>query len=270
MDAFLKGFTGEVIHSRSYRSPDLFKGKRVLVIGGGISGKHIVYDVAKKAQSATISSSRPITEVDLYKGNAFNKVRAVMTRSAIRMKPTPSFSKLPVGGKVEFTDGTVDCYDAIILCTGYKNEFAFLSNEVLSHYEPIVRFTSRSNSSNTKSILPTNNTSSMPHSQYLWLYNSVFPIPLLEDSDSTTPTLAFIGLMDVIDASVFPVAEAQAKWFAKLLSASATLPPLEIMRSETQSWIEKVDVTYHPMSIISTTKYIQDVAKSCTKYGSEG
>ncbi len=51
-------FEGEEMHSFDYRSPDLFSGKRVLVVGGGNSGVDIACDAARHARSARISLRR--------------------------------------------------------------------------------------------------------------------------------------------------------------------------------------------------------------------
>jgi hypothetical protein len=51
-------FSGEVRHAVSYRSPDEFRGKRVLVVGGGNSGCDIACDAAETADAAFISLRR--------------------------------------------------------------------------------------------------------------------------------------------------------------------------------------------------------------------
>ncbi|KZE91561.1 flavin-containing monooxygenase [Microbacterium sp. TNHR37B] len=51
-------YTGEVRHSVEYRSPSLFAGKRVLVVGGGNSGCDIACDAARTADRAVISLRR--------------------------------------------------------------------------------------------------------------------------------------------------------------------------------------------------------------------
>jgi len=53
------GFTGgELLHSKSYKSPEQLKGKRVLVIGGGNSACDIAVEAARFAKSAHISMRR--------------------------------------------------------------------------------------------------------------------------------------------------------------------------------------------------------------------
>ncbi len=51
-------FEGTFMHSFSYRDPSLFKGKRVLIIGGGNSACDIACDAASSAKAAFISLRR--------------------------------------------------------------------------------------------------------------------------------------------------------------------------------------------------------------------
>ncbi|MDX9686912.1 flavin-containing monooxygenase [Halopseudomonas formosensis] len=51
-------FSGELMHSADYRSPEVFKGKRVLLVGCGNSGADIAVDAAHHAASVDISLRR--------------------------------------------------------------------------------------------------------------------------------------------------------------------------------------------------------------------
>lgn len=51
-------FTGELIHSKQYKSPEVLKGKRVLVIGGGNSACDIAVEAARFARASHISMRR--------------------------------------------------------------------------------------------------------------------------------------------------------------------------------------------------------------------
>lgn len=59
-------FTGESIHSFDYRSPDLFRGRRVLIVGAGNSGCDIACDAARNAERAFISVRRGYHFVPKY------------------------------------------------------------------------------------------------------------------------------------------------------------------------------------------------------------
>ncbi len=51
-------FTGETLHSAHYRTPDLFAGKRVLVVGGGNSGCDIAVEAAQFGERTWHSTRR--------------------------------------------------------------------------------------------------------------------------------------------------------------------------------------------------------------------
>lgn len=51
-------FSGELMHAADYRSPDIFRGKRVLIIGCGNSGADITVDAVHHARSVDMSVRR--------------------------------------------------------------------------------------------------------------------------------------------------------------------------------------------------------------------
>lgn len=51
-------FEGQTLHSADYRTPDVFAGRRVLVVGGGNSGCDIAVEAAQNAQRAWHSTRR--------------------------------------------------------------------------------------------------------------------------------------------------------------------------------------------------------------------
>jgi cation diffusion facilitator CzcD-associated flavoprotein CzcO len=51
-------FTGQSLHSAEYRTPDIFEGRRVLVVGGGNSGCDIAVEAAQHAEQAWHSTRR--------------------------------------------------------------------------------------------------------------------------------------------------------------------------------------------------------------------
>ena len=53
--AFAGELTGELMHTASYKSPEVFKGKRVLIIGAGNSGCDIAVDAVHQAASVDMS-----------------------------------------------------------------------------------------------------------------------------------------------------------------------------------------------------------------------
>ncbi len=50
----LEHFTGEVVHTQEYRSPERFRGKRVLVVGLAESGADVLREISEVAESCTL------------------------------------------------------------------------------------------------------------------------------------------------------------------------------------------------------------------------
>ncbi|MFP3435593.1 NAD(P)-binding domain-containing protein, partial [Paraburkholderia sp. SIMBA_061] len=48
-------FTGEIIHSKDYKTPEQLKGKRVLVIGGGNSGCDLAAEAGRVGAKSVLS-----------------------------------------------------------------------------------------------------------------------------------------------------------------------------------------------------------------------
>ena len=66
MPQFEGHFDGELLHTSAYKSADLFKGKRVLIVGAGNSGCDIAVDAVHHAQSIDISVRRGYYFVPKY------------------------------------------------------------------------------------------------------------------------------------------------------------------------------------------------------------
>lgn len=55
---FAGSFNGQIMHSRDYKSPEVLRGKRVLVVGAGNSGCDIAVEAAQHAEAAYLSMRR--------------------------------------------------------------------------------------------------------------------------------------------------------------------------------------------------------------------
>lgn len=109
----LECFLGDIIHSYHYRVPEPFRDKSVLVIGGGASGVDIVLDLAPVTSQLYFSHRTLCAVEEKFPSNIQHKpVVTQMTSTA-----------------ADFEDGSVCQVDIIIICTGYKYSFPFLSAE---------------------------------------------------------------------------------------------------------------------------------------------
>ncbi|KAK2084764.1 putative dimethylaniline monooxygenase [N-oxide-forming] 6 [Saguinus oedipus] len=203
---------GNYLHSRDYKDPEAFKGKRVLVIGLGNSGSDIAVELSHLAtQSDTvlyteiciafphqvIISTRggswvmswvwddgyPCDMVSLRKEPAFNdELPPHILCGTVSIKPSvKAFTET----SAVFEDGTVfEAINSIIFATGYDYSYPFLDETII------------------KSI-----------NNEVTLFKGIFP-RLMEK-----PTLAVIGFVQSLGAAI-PTADLQACWAAKVFASA--------------------------------------------------
>ncbi|OAL46948.1 flavin-containing monooxygenase [Pyrenochaeta sp. DS3sAY3a] len=112
-------FPGAISHSKYYRRPEDFAGKKVVVIGNSASGADISNQVAQYCQHPLLWSSKS--------QSLFSKSHGI---GDPRRRELPVITRFdPFTRGVEFADGTVeDNVDAIIFATGYFYSLPFLEN----------------------------------------------------------------------------------------------------------------------------------------------
>jgi len=145
-------FKGEIIHSANYYSADNFKGKNVFVIGAGNSGAQIIADLNGIANTFWITDKTPNILPENIDGRylfslATEYYRAKQSGGKLEYKgdlgdivQIPSVKKALQDGKLSFYPmfdeideegakwgNTRLNADWIILCTGFKSSFEYLS-----------------------------------------------------------------------------------------------------------------------------------------------
>jgi putative flavoprotein involved in K+ transport len=145
-------FQGVQLHSAYYRSPELFRGKKVLIIGGGNSGAQILAEVSEVAATTWVTLKEPKLLPDDIDGRylfefatrqykaklegqtiepvgSLGDVVAVATVKAARdrgvLQSRRPFKHFTAEG-VEWPDGTVENFDVVIWCTGFRPSLDFL------------------------------------------------------------------------------------------------------------------------------------------------
>ncbi|XP_060079338.1 LOW QUALITY PROTEIN: uncharacterized protein LOC132558757 [Ylistrum balloti] len=111
----IENFTGHVIHSRDYRTPEVYQRQRVLILGASFSGLDITFDLSKNA-------------AQIYIGHRKDKMQIKLPAN---VSERPDASHLDVGIKVVFLDGSETEVDSIIFCTGYSYDFPFLADDTI-------------------------------------------------------------------------------------------------------------------------------------------
>jgi putative flavoprotein involved in K+ transport len=148
-------FQGKKIHSANYNSPEVYRGKKVLIIGGGNSGAQILAEVSKVSKTTWVTQEEPIFLPDNVDG------RILFERATERWKASLEGRtiEIPKGGLgdivmvssvsearelgvlsskrpfVEFTkngviwqDGIHEEFDEVIWCTGFRASLGHLSS----------------------------------------------------------------------------------------------------------------------------------------------
>lgn len=117
-------FPGELCHSHNYREPSAYAGKRVVVLGASASGEDISRELATVAAEVHLSA-RSWQNPEWAKATEPIGPRRNLWRRA-------NLARLHADGRVEFVDGTSVEADAVMFCTGYKYQFDFLEDGIVS------------------------------------------------------------------------------------------------------------------------------------------
>lgn len=114
---YLARFPGRVVHSKTYRSPKAFAGKRVLVIGNSASG-HDVTDQLLRSGLASRPLYQSRRSASRWDGDA--------PPAGLVWKPV--IAAYAADGTIVFADGSTlgpDAVDVVVYATGYKASFPF-------------------------------------------------------------------------------------------------------------------------------------------------
>lgn len=150
----IESFQGDQIHSAFYQDADSYRGKRVLVVGGGNSGAQILAEVSKFAETIWVTRETPEflpDDVDgrylfniatqkyqaMLKGEkieeAYNLAKIVMVDSVKEARDRnilhskPPFTEIR-NNSVFWADGSEEKIDSIIWCTGFKSKLDHLAS----------------------------------------------------------------------------------------------------------------------------------------------
>lgn len=116
MKAWNEAYPGSILHSKFYRRPADYTGKKVIVVGNSASGVDIASQISTTCKLPLLQSQK--SESFLQPDQSPTKVE----------KPEIA-EYIPEGRRVRFTDGSVEeGVDAILYCTGYFYTFPFLES----------------------------------------------------------------------------------------------------------------------------------------------
>ncbi|KAI1498036.1 putative flavin dependent monooxygenase [Biscogniauxia marginata] len=116
LDEFDRMYPGCVSHSKFYRLPDQYEGKKVVIVGNSASGIDLSAQISTVCQKPIIVSEK-IKPVAVVEEKPWAKL-------------VPEIKEfLPAERAVKFSDGSLEKnIDAVVFCTGYFYSFPFLKS----------------------------------------------------------------------------------------------------------------------------------------------
>ena len=235
-------FDGTEIHAHDYRRPDVFAGKRVVVVGVGNSGMDIARDASDVAEATFLSARRGVHVL---------RKRVGPRRKPIDQLTVPNWLPWPLKQK------------AMELLRRYSGDVSKLGlpepDHRVGHAHPTVsdqiydRLAERA-------VIPKPAISELRGGRVLfadgteervdmivWATGYKITFPFFDDDFLAAPGndlplyrrtfhpeiagLYFIGLVQPFGA-IMPIAEEQGRWIADLLAGRYRLPPEEAMRAD--------------------------------------
>ncbi|XP_028936792.1 flavin-containing monooxygenase 5-like [Ornithorhynchus anatinus] len=263
LDSFpgIEKFRGRYFHSREYKSPEGFRGKRILVIGIGNSGADIAGELSRVAEQVYLSTRRGAWILHRVWEHGYPLDISFFTRvNHLLRKTLPSrlidshLEKIlnsrfnhahygllpqhsPLSQHPTVSDGLPDLIiSGKIVVKGNVEEFAetdavFEDGTREGPLDVVVFATGYAISFPfLEGVIPV-------RENQVSLYKLVFP-PALEK-----PTLAVIGLVQPLGI-VLPLTELQCRWAARVFKGLSRLPSTKIMTADIDKRKEAMEKRY--------------------------
>ncbi len=112
----IDNFKGEIMHSIAYDEPSIFRGKKVLCVGGRASGSDLAREISHYAEHVYLSDT---TCPSLTNGKPITEAKVSWVPRTTEVLPN---SRVSFGPTCEETPKV----DVMIFCSGYDYEFPFI------------------------------------------------------------------------------------------------------------------------------------------------
>ncbi|KAI1103242.1 FAD/NAD(P)-binding domain-containing protein [Jackrogersella minutella] len=193
--AFHAAHPGVISHSKLYRSPAPYRGKKVVVVGTGASGLDIASQIARACEPPLLLAAREEVADETLEHLGWDVVQVGQIKRFLVEERGVEFYTLGEEDGREVTGTRVEKdVDAVLFCTGYLSTFPFLT----TFSDPPLVTDGRKVHGLAKHFLHINH-----------------------------PTIAFPGLP--IKVIPFPLTESQGAVLARLWSNALPLPPRSVL-----------------------------------------
>nr|XP_054769781.1 flavin-containing monooxygenase 5-like [Lytechinus pictus] len=269
----LKDFTGRVLHTHDYLTPEGFENKRILIIGVGNSGCDAAVELSSPASQVYLSTRRGMWVLHrLFNGRIFfpqrifdvlpNSVKEKAFRSTVESRVDHKFLGIQPEHSLLAQHPTVN--DFLPNCI--VNGSVIIKPDVKRFTSTGVVFQDGTTEDLDVVILGTGYLFKFPfledsvikvEQNKLPLYKYVFPVNLQH------PTIAFLGYIQPIGA-INPISEIQARWATRVFKGLTKLPSSDQMKADMMSKEEAMAKRYissqrHTIQV-DFIKYMDEVA----------
>ncbi|XP_023594218.1 flavin-containing monooxygenase 2 [Trichechus manatus latirostris] len=284
----IEKFKGQYFHSRQYKHPEGFEGKRILTIGIGNSASDIAVELSKKAAQVFLSTRQGSWVLSHISGDGYpwdmlfhthfrSMLRNVLPRMVVKWMMEQQMNQW-------FNHENY----------GLKPQNKYLMKEpVLNDDLPsrllygAIKVKSRVKELTEASAIFEGGTMEEDIDVIVFATGYAFSFPFLEDSlvkvennmvslykyiyppHLEKPTLACMGLIQPL-GSIFPTVELQARWVTRVFKGLCTLPSESIMMADIIKRNEKrIDLFGESQSQILQTNYIDYLDELALEIGAK-
>ncbi|XP_032872041.1 dimethylaniline monooxygenase [N-oxide-forming] 5-like isoform X2 [Amblyraja radiata] len=263
LDSFpgITSFTGQYIHSKEYKDPQLFEGKNVVVIVIGNSGADLSVEISQTAKQVFLSTRRGSWVLNRvgsqgYPGDMVsNRRSAQLLKDLIPQSILKCFVERSLNKRFNHVNYGLQPGHSIFsqhpmvnddLPTRIISGRVLVKPNVKSFTETTAIFADGSVEEIDFVVFATGYTFSYPfldesvvkvEKNQVDLYKLVFPPAI------THPTLCIIGLMQPVGA-IMPLSELQARWATRVFKGDVKLPSTADMTTDTMEKKEKMSNRY--------------------------
>ncbi|KAF0877861.1 flavin-containing monooxygenase 5 [Crocuta crocuta] len=257
----IEKFKGQYFHSRDYKSPETFTGKRVIIIGIGNSGGDLAVEISHTAKQVFLSTRRGSWilnrvadygfPVDVLLTSRFKHVlQKILGQSSanyfLERKMNQRFDHEMFGLKPKHRALSQHPTVNDDLPNRIVSGLVKVKGNVKEFTETAAIFEDGSREDDIDAVIfATGYTFAFPFLEdsvqvvknKVSLYKKVFP-PNLEK-----PTLAIIGLIQPLGA-IMPISELQGRWVTQVFKGLKTLPSQSKMKAEIAKAQEEIEKRY--------------------------
>ncbi|XP_053462628.1 flavin-containing monooxygenase 2 [Nycticebus coucang] len=281
-------FKGQYFHSRQYKHPDGFEGKRILVIGTGNSASDIAVELSKKAAQVFISTRHGAWVMSRISEDGYpwdlvfhtrfkSMLRNILPRTIVKWMMKEQMNKWFNHENYGLEPQNKYLMKEPVLNDDLPSRLLYGAIKVKSRVKELTETSAIFEDETVEEdidviVFATGYTFSFPfledslvkvENNMVSLYKYIFP-PHLKKS-----TLACIGLIQPL-GSIFPTVELQARWVTRIFKGLCSLPSEDTMMADIiERTKKKIDLFGESLSQILQTNYVDYLDELALEIGAK-